>query len=325
MTKLRYFNTGYVGANFFTEQDAEGHELVEVKKALVATEGSFKDSQGTEHVFTQDRLNTIAEHTNNALSIGTDVPVCVDHKKTVDSTVGNIAGQAYTKVITEQDLPNPKATHLVGKLGLFIDGVTIKAKDAVEKVKNKIISSVSMGLNLDPKDHRIMELSLVPIPAIPNMGLFKAGFMDESNVFTWEDLETTEETIDDLKEEFDNLTDNLWKILNNIYTSESIDITDINVLKQYVYNALNGFSLRVVDTLGLSDPAMGATDPAAQTAEEDMAAQQTTMQGVSAGGGAMAGYSKEDKTAKFSRGSKYKRANFSKYVRTSKYSRVPSC
>jgi hypothetical protein len=284
---------------FFAEDgDDSGDSAVEIKKALVAVEGEFKDSDGRPHSFSPDRLETIAEHTNRALEEGQIVPLCTDHEKKVSNTVGGVEGKAYTKVIQESDLPNPRAKHLVGKLGLFLDDVVVKAKDAVDKVRNGIVTSVSMGLNLDPKEHRIIELSLVPIPAIPNMGLFQyAGFgntasfnfnsMDDNNVFTWEDLESNEQTLEDLKEEYDDLNEKLWKLLNNIYTSESIDITDVTMLKQYVYTALNGFSLRVVDLLGLTDVpddmSQGAdpNDPmATMTADQQMQQTQTQMQGV---------------------------------------------
>lgn len=273
-------------------ENGNGAEEVEqlVKHALVAVEGTFKDSDGRPHDFSEERLNTIAEHTNKALDIGVTVPVCTDHKKEFNNTVGGLGenANAYTKIITEQDLPNPRAKHLLGKVGLFLDDVVIKAKDAMDKVKNGIVTSVSMGLNLDPQDHRIVELSLVPIPAIPNMGLFKFGMSPEETeetAFTWEELETSQQTLDELRDEYGELTEKLWKLLDNIYTSESADIGDLTTLKQYVYTALNGFSLRVLDVLGLTN-VPDAVDPtqeaAAMSADQAQTMQQQTAQDVAA-------------------------------------------
>jgi hypothetical protein len=146
-----------------------------------------------------------------------------------------------------------------------------------------------MGLSLDPSDHRLIELSLVPIPAIPHMGFFKskhANFtgdpdLSNKNIFTWEDLEVEEQSLDTLRAEYTELTDNLWLILNNIYNSESIDISDIYTLQQYVYNSLNGFSVRVLDLLGLSqlpqDP-MSSSDPNAMNTSQLQQMQSTQMQ-----------------------------------------------
>lgn len=280
---VSYFNLGSKLGNFsdITVDSAIPHEEGElVKKALVAVEGTFDDSNGNSHTFSVDRLNTIAAHTNAALNTGNTIPVCQDHSKTVESTVGSVNGFAYVKPVTEADLPNSKSTHLLGKIGLFLDDVCIKAPAAIQKVAGGIVTSVSMGLNLDPKEHRIMELSLVPIPAIPNMGLFKhksANFMadsDDSQAFTWEDMEADSIAMDELKEEYDDLTDSLWRLISNIYTSDAVNITDVNTLKQYVYSALNGYSIRVMDLLGLNDQ---VDQTMSQDSTADVAAMNSSM------------------------------------------------
>lgn len=307
------FYTGFISpANFNLEEDG-----AVVKRALVAVEGSFKDSNGVPHSFSNDRLASIAEYTNKALESGIPIPVCTDHNKTVENTVGSVDGRAYTKVIEEADLPNSKAGHLVGKVGLFLDNVAIKAANAIDKVKNGIVTSVSMGLNLDKNDHRIMELSLVPIPAIPNMGLFAFGVENDNNIFTWEDYEYNEQTLDDLKEQYQELQETLWTILNNIYTSDVIDIEDVSTLQQYVYNALNGFSIRVVDLLGLTNASEQAPVEHAgvETADQQLAAAQTQYNDVAL-----------PSTQRYSRG-KHSIANFSgsKYGRAKKYGRAGKC
>ncbi|MGL5923802.1 MAG: hypothetical protein ACRC32_12910 [Chroococcidiopsis sp.] len=258
-------------------------------------------------MFSSDRLTTIAESTNAALEKGTVIPLCTDHKKEFGTTVGSIEGRAYTKTIEESDLPNRKATHLIGKLGLFFNDVSIKARDAAEKVRDGIVTSVSMGLNLDPKDHRIVELSLVPIPAIPNMGLFSMLDATKENAVTWEDLESSQQTLDDMREEYEELTESLWSLLNNVYTNEAIDITNIDTLKQYVLNALNGFSVRTIDMLGLTDTESASQDPGTLTSEQAQQMQQVQLQDGTQGTAAQ--YSRSNRrVAHFSRVSKYSRA-----------------
>jgi len=302
-----FLYSGAFGADFF--QESEDHAQGLVRKALVAVEGAFKDSKGTEHVFSQERLNTIAEHTNRALGSGVDIPVCTDHQKTVANTVGNFGegAEAFTKMITAEDLPNAKATHLIGKMGLFVNNVVLSSLDAIEKVKNKVVTSVSMGLNLDKNDHRIMELSLVPIPAIPNMGLFSVG--NNGQAFTWEELERNEQSIEDLKEDYTKLTDQLWTLINNVYTDESIDIANMEVLKQYLYTALNGFSVRALDLLGVKEEEVSGTpeeDAATQTA--DAAVQQASTQRQDMASPSAASYSKYTRqVAMFARAKKYSR------------------
>lgn len=282
--------------------------------ALVAVEGTFKDAKQRPHEFNVERLETIASYTNKALERGVTIPVCTDHEKTFDNAVGVLGNnaQAYTKTITEEDLPNPeKGKSLIGKVGLFVSDVAITSRPALEKVNEGTVRSVSMGLNLDPMDHRIVEVSLVPIPAIPNMGLFN---FNTENAFTWEDLETSESTIEDIKEDFDTLTEKLWKILNNVYTNEAIDITDVDVLRQYIYEALNGFSVRVVDILGLNaDPAAASGMDQAGT----MTADQAQVQGQMPMQDQMA----NQQPAMYSRS--YKNvAKFSQYTRSPKYRRA---
>src|SRR6056300_562927 len=115
-TTVRRFVVPILGTkNFFAGLDPQHC----VKTALIAVEGQFNDSEGAPFTFDANRLNTIADFTNKALQKGTTIPVCLDHKVDFGNAVGTVDGQAYTKVITEDDLPNKRAaSELLGKLGL---------------------------------------------------------------------------------------------------------------------------------------------------------------------------------------------------------------
>ena len=312
---VTYFDTGVLTTSSFAEGDLEKV----VKNALVAVEGKFKDSGGTPHEFTAERLFTIAEHTNRALGQGVQIPVCRDHKKDMTNVVGSLddTSEVYVKRIEFSDLPNPKAApELLGKLGLFMKGVVIKAADTVNQVKSGLAKYVSMGLNLDPNEHRIMELSLVSIPAIKHMSLFSmegnqlARFAEGSTAAatTWEQIEEDQRSIDDLKDSYEELTGNLWTILENIYSSPAVNISSIEEAAQYVMAGLNGFSERVMALLeldGVMNSTYGDRAPAMGAEEQDMMQQQQLQEMGQAG--EAAAYSKYVRMAKFKRACKYKR------------------
>ena len=291
-TNIAYFKAPASRANFELGQVLSGSPVKDEYTALVATEGKFTDSTDVEHDFSAERLNTIVEHTNRAIDSGTVVPVCADHKKDIPNTIGSISGRAFTKVITSADLPNQNSQHLVGKLGMFLSGVKVAAAKGIEALRSGV-KSVSMGLNLDPNEHRIMELSLVPIPAIPNMGLFHkkvskamtanfAGIPDSSNAVTWDELDANDQQIDDLQDDYNDICQKLWMLLKNAYDNDGVNIDTPEVLLQLIYSQLNGFSMKVIDLLGLTalmQQANQQAQPAALNPQDQAAQTQGQLQG----------------------------------------------
>ena len=333
--KIAYFKSPVANFDFQTMAVASDNPLKDEYTALVATEGKFTDSTDVEHDFSIERLNTIVEHTNRAIDSGTVVPVCADHKKDIPNTIGSIGGKAFTKVITAQDLPNANSVHLIGKVGMFLSGVKVAAAKGIEALRSGV-KSVSMGLNLDPSEHRIMELSLVPIPAIPNMGLFHkkvtdamskkatanfAGIPDSGNAITWEELEANEQTIDDLQEEYQKICQNLWLLLKNAYDNDSVNIDSPEVLIQLVESQLNGFSLKIIDLLGLTQMlSQMNTQAQAGAISPEQQAQQTNAQ---LQGGAESGMTipQMQQQTTYKRG-KGKMAQFSRVALSKTYTRA---
>lgn len=291
-TNIAYFKAPASKANFELGQVLSGSPVKDEYTALVATEGKFTDSTDVEHDFSAERLNTIVEHTNRAIDSGTVVPFCADHKKDIPNTIGSISGRAFTKVITSADLPNQNSQHLVGKLGMFLSGVKVAAAKGIEALRSGV-KSVSMGLNLDPNEHRIVELSLVPIPAIPNMGLFHkkvskamtanfAGIPDSSNAVTWDELDANDQQIDDLQDDYNDICQKLWMLLKNAYDNDGVNIDTPEVLLQLIYSQLNGFSMKVIDLLGLTalmQQANQQAQPAALSPQDQAAQTQGQLQG----------------------------------------------
>jgi hypothetical protein len=150
-----------------------------------------------------------------------------------------------------------------------------------------------MGLNLDPNEHRIMELSLVPIPAIPNMGLFHkkvskamtanfSGIPDSGNAVTWDELDASDQAIDDLQDEYNEICQKLWLLLKNAYDNDAINIDSPEVLLQLIYSQLNGFSVKIIELLGLTQLMQQMNQQAqagVQTPQDQAAQTQAQLQG----------------------------------------------
>jgi hypothetical protein len=168
LKKIAYFNSNFSNTNFTENDDGSI-----TKSALLLVEGDHRCNKGNGHSFNADYLIEVAENTNKALENGTFIPVLKDHQKTSDAEIGEIVSTLDARVITEDDLPNKKHKHLIGKMGLFCDGIVLKAKDVVERVKNGLNKTISPGINLAKK--QLAELSVTPTPAILGLSMYSTG------------------------------------------------------------------------------------------------------------------------------------------------------
>lgn len=159
------------GLTSFSEEDSEGL----VKNALVLIEGTHKDNQGIVHEFPPERLLRIAQRTNDAMNRGIEIPLMADHSKALIGSDGELKklgvfiSPIECRVISQEDLPNPKMRHLVGKLGAFSKAKILRR---VDDVKSKIINLLSPGVDL--VQERLAEVSAVAFPAIHGPALFNA-------------------------------------------------------------------------------------------------------------------------------------------------------
>lgn len=144
-----------------------------VKQALIIVEGNHKDNKGRVHDFPAYRVQRIVDNTNTAVASGIEIPLMLDHSKELVSggelkKLGELNSMVECRVISEQDLPNPKMQHLVGKLGAF---AKFLVKNRVEDVQSGLIKLLSPGIDL--ASDRIAEVSAVAFPAIQGPALFK--------------------------------------------------------------------------------------------------------------------------------------------------------
>lgn len=144
-----------------------------IKNALLLVEGTHKDNKGVVHQFPVQRIQTIVDNTNAAISQGYEVPLMADHSKELISgghlkRLGELTSNVECRVITSKDLPNPKMQHLIGKLGAF---AKVTVKNRVDDVKKGLIKLLSPGVDL--LHERIAEVSAVAFPAIHGPALFQ--------------------------------------------------------------------------------------------------------------------------------------------------------
>lgn len=211
INKVVQFNGGQTFSNFSENEDGSV-----TKKALVLVEGSHKDNKGRVHSFPEERIVQIAENSNRKFSSGVRIPVLLEHQKDVLNICGDIEAPFIVKEITEEDLPNPKAKHLLGKMGMFCDNVVIRAKDIVDKVKNNLARELSPGI--DVLSNTVKELSIVAMPAIEGMSLYSM-YGGNANALSFEDMEKEETDVEKVREEFDELSEKFFCIVQNILNS----------------------------------------------------------------------------------------------------------
>jgi len=224
--------------NFSLVESASGEVEALAKAALIFVEGKHKDSMGREHLFDPQRIQKFVQNTNKHLEMGGRLPVQMDHKKTQDFNIGDVESLLYTKVITEDDLPNKKFRHLIGRVGVFADNVVIKSKKAIEDVKAKIINTLSPGL--DPLTESFIEVSATPTPAIIGPALFSQSGTEMDNIitfemmpdaatmgkkaFSFEQLRDIKNGVEKKEEEYEELTQELFEILYSLYNASEEEL-----------------------------------------------------------------------------------------------------
>lgn len=242
LKKIAYFNSNFSNSNFTENEDGSI-----TKSALLLVEGEHKCNKGNGHNFDANYIVEVAENTNKALNNGTFIPVLKDHQKSSDAEIGEIGSLLTARVITEDDLPNKKHTHLLGKMGLFCDGVILKAKDVVERVKSGLNKTISPGINLAKR--QLAELSVTPTPAILGLSMYSEGSGEMEGVYTLDDADAMSQDEEDLKEEFEDLSCKFYCVVKNIMKSgdELGEEADVMIEKAFA-----DYEMRLRDLFGLT-------------------------------------------------------------------------
>lgn len=245
--KISYFTTGFTDSNYSINDE------ILTKKALILVEGEHVDSKKRKHYFGADRIESIANNTNTLFNQGANIPLLADHDKAVKSTLGNLESPVYVEIITEENLPNKRAKHLLGKLGIFTEEISIKTKDAIEKVAKNIVNTISAGLDISTDT--IREISLTPTPAILGMSLYKShlGNIDfESSALTFDDLDNSDDEMQQMEEEYESLTNKLWELTKNIQFADE-EMLQGNDPMQLQEQAINDFVERFMQLIGANE------------------------------------------------------------------------
>jgi hypothetical protein len=258
----------------FSLVETEGGDVEALAKAaLIFVEGTHKDSMGREHLFDAPRIQKFVQNTNKHLEMGGRLPVQMDHKKTQDFNIGDVESLLYTKVITEDDLPNKKFRHLIGRIGVFADNVVIKSKKAIEDVKARIINTLSPGL--DPLTESFIEVSATPTPAIIGPALFSQSGTELDNIitfemmpdkmdtqgkgtgkaFSFEQLRSVKKNVEKKEEEYEELTEDLFEILCSLYNAseEELAAEQVNNPIEASYEAIEYFLSQLEEMFELTD------------------------------------------------------------------------
>lgn len=206
---LCYFDSvpsALTGASFSSPENK--HEVL--KEALLFVEGNHIDSAKRKHSFSPERVFKIVENTNKFLQSGGRIPWQQDHDKKQSANLGDLDGEITVRVISEADLPNPRAKHLIGKLGAFGQLVGRGAK-AVAEIMSGNIKTLSPGVDID--EDIIREISATPTPAIVGLSTFRQGYPEELPT-SWDD--SASENVSPERREFEDLGKQLWDILAGI-------------------------------------------------------------------------------------------------------------
>jgi hypothetical protein len=143
-----------------------------VGNALLFYEGMHKDNVGNPHEVPAQRINLFAVNTNRDFNQGKEIPLMVEHSKTLIGTsgainkLGRMASPVCCRPIEESDLPNANMKELVGKLGAFAQ---VHVLNRLDEVKNKTIRALSAGI--DPVKNKFVEISAVAFPALSGASL----------------------------------------------------------------------------------------------------------------------------------------------------------
>jgi len=244
---MRYIHFNEFPARLDLGKDPEtGDTDALVRKALLFVAGDHTDSNSRDHSFPERRVQRMVENTNAWFESGGFIPVLLDHNKSATAVVGSIDAPLETKVITEEDIQNlPNSNrlgHLVGRLGVFCNAVSLKAKEAIDCFQKNWVKTVSPGIDL--ATDTIRELSLVATPAIAGLSLFSAAQrgiahfaavpnspkpeeqdggirhkyeIPRTTALSLADALASRGALEEKRGDYDHLCEMLWQVLENIY------------------------------------------------------------------------------------------------------------
>jgi hypothetical protein len=138
-----------------------------VKRAIIAIEGCHRCNKGKSYDMPAKYIQELADNTNQEIANGREIPLFRDHQKSAESKFGRLTGLVECRKITSEDLPDPSATGMLGKLAIFANA---NITSCVDLVNSKAIKPLSPGIDISRK--LIFEVSAVPIASMPGVAFF---------------------------------------------------------------------------------------------------------------------------------------------------------
>jgi hypothetical protein len=138
-----------------------------VKRAIIAIEGRHKCNRGKTYDMPAPYIQELADNTNQQIALGREIPLFRDHNKSAESKFGTLTGLVECRPIGVDDLPDPAATGMLGKLAIFANA---NITNCVDLVNSKAIKPLSPGIDIVRK--LIFEVSAVPIGSMPGVAFF---------------------------------------------------------------------------------------------------------------------------------------------------------
>lgn len=224
-----------------------------IKNALLLVEGTQKDNKGRTHEFPAHRVQSLADNTNAAFDSGVEIPLMIDHAKTLINSNGklNKLGRLYSRVegriIQERDLPNPKMRDLIGKFGMF---GKFLINHYVDEVRKGLIKPLSPGIDLDSE--RLAEASAVAFPAIKGPALFRADDGESRAYFNLSYGEAKEQqgAIRRIKGEAQECFDILFRVISDIESADPNQMIGVTT-EALKLKAVDDFYADLLEILGL--------------------------------------------------------------------------
>jgi hypothetical protein len=183
--------------------------------------------------------------------------------------IGDVESQFQCTTINESNFPGADDKGLTGKLGIFVNQIAIKSGEAIRQLNEGLLNTLSPGI--DVVSNAIREISATPNPAIANLSLFKRAEF-ESDALTFDDLENSDDMLDKIRNQYEDLTNKLWELTETIQT---IDEQALNgqSREEVQYQAINDFATRFLTLIGSGQEEQ---DPMMQEANGGAYPNQTT-------------------------------------------------
>jgi hypothetical protein len=138
-----------------------------VKRAIIAIEGQHRCNRGKTYDMPADYIQELAHNTNQEIANGREIPLFRDHNKSAESKFGTLTGLVECRKIGADDLPDPSATGMIGKLAIFANA---NITNCIDLVQSKAIKPLSPGIDIARR--LIFEVSAVPIASMSGVAFF---------------------------------------------------------------------------------------------------------------------------------------------------------